>query len=1694
MPSTPPPPPQPHNPEQADRQYVGPREENLPENRTRHTDGPVSADERTDRNPLDTPQTAPKKKGKGMRKKANIKIGTLNINGLHTTTENGLSFEKWAEVNATMKKEKIAVLATQETHLDEHNTQAIHRAFGKRLLIVNSQIEENPRTSAGVAFVLNKDLVETENVKRYDLIKGRAIAIKLTWKNNEETMLVNVYAPNRKNEHQKFWEEVLAELVRNNIPKPDFVLGDFNVTEDTIDRVPPKLDNEGATSALREFRLETGTQDQWRHAYPKMREYTYRGIANGKPVKSRLDRIYIAKNKINFTFDWTIGPSTVPTDHWIVTVKYAPKHAPHIGKGRWTFPLRMIKDKEAIKWIENKGRTLQENVERLQLNPESRSPEDNPQLLWWKFKVDIAKWVNYEAKTKHYKTLTKIANLKKDRESILERPDLEEDTELQWHEAILADKIEYLERVISTNNRERVKAKITLHGEKLGGTWSNLSKSKKPRDIILRLQIPNTTPARYEVRSDKMAELTKIYHEALQNVDLDNNATIDLDERMEEILKEIPDSQKFENPEDSSLNNEVTEDDIEEALRLAKNGSATGQDGCPYELWKKLKKRNEEANKRGRRGFDIVGTLTSVFRDIQTHGIEPNTYFADGWMCPLYKKKDVTRIENYRPITLLNTDYKLFTKTLSLQLLNSVKQIIHKDQAGFIPGRSIFDHIRLSRIMTTYAEVAERNGAIVALDQEKAYDKLTHRYLWKTLEAFNLPRLFIKTVKDLYSDAYTSVAINGEFSSAFKVTRGVRQGDPLSCFLFDIGIEPLACLIRNASNIRGFSIPGKKEKLAINLFADDTVLYLNEEDRYDEVLNLLDKWCLASGAKFNKEKTEIIPIGSKTHREKITRTRKLNQEDNPIHDDIHIAQDGEAIRSLGAWIGNHTQETRPWEPIIDLVRKDLDRWKAVHPTLDGKRLIAQAIVGGRTQFLTKAQGMPTSIREALTKEIRRFIWEDENHTPRLSLTHLEAPQELGGIKLLNLKNRNEAIELVWLKEYLNLSNTRPTWAFVTDILVNETTPKSLNEKTRQNAFLQKWNIPTAGRRAKKLGIDSVRMIKSAKKYNTAFAPINISERLREQLPAWQHLGVEKTIPQNKQAKCLMKNHESAKVKDMMKISERLQGMYRGGTHKPDYTCTCSDCDADKKEGCENPQRCALEAKKRLDKITAKLNPARPPNLDDLTRSRRRRERSPLRPQEDESDEDDDNPAITFNPSVTEKTQLSDCFRTFVDLTKVTNEPATRQPPPGGVALTDESITVYTDGSSINNGKSNAKCGSGVWFEEGSEHNMALKVPGSEQSNQIGEIAAVVATLEKVPNFVPLTVKTDSKYVIEGLTKHLRNWENQGWIGIKNRKWFKRAAYLLRCRTAITKFKWVKGHNGELGNEMSDKLAKEGANKEVEDEILTDVPKKFDLQGAKLSAITQAIAYKGILETRPAPQRKTTKRNLEKIRNDLSNQIGTQETNEAIWAHIRKSPIQTKIQQFFFKTIHDTQKIGRYWLNIPDFESRCFCHFCDADETMDHIIVNCEHPTQRIIWKRAKELWPHNEDTWPTITLGTIVGCNALNIETLQKKKDRMGQEQLTKVHDPGATRLIKIILSEAAYLIWTLRCERVIQGKDRMQREVESAWLKTINRRLSEDKTTATKVIRKEPHTNSVRNTWDRALYKRHRDLPEDWINRSVVF
>ena len=181
-------------------------------------------------------------------------------------------------------------------------------------------------------------------------------------------------------------------------------------------------------------------------------------------------------------------------------------------------------------------------------------------------------------------------------------------------------------------------------------------------------------------------------------------------------------------------------------------------------------------------------------------------------------------------------------------------------------------------------------------------------------------------------------------------------------------------------------------------------------------------------------------------------------------------------------------------------------------------------------------------------------------------------------------------------------------------------------------------------------------------------------------------------------------------------------------------------------------------------------------------------------------------------------------------------------------------------------------------------------------------------------------------------------------------------------------------------------------------------------------------------------------------------------------------------------------------NIQDYKERGICQSCRDDETMEHILTGCSHRTNIAIWKCAENLWPYEEGTWPKITLGTIVGCNALSVKTTKETKGRDGLIRKSKQHDQGATRLLQILISESAYLIWTLRCERAIREREHTEREVTAAWRKVINRRLSEDKTTAVKVLRRKSYVNLVNSTWDRALRKRHRNLPDDWIIRNVVF
>ncbi|KAF8301081.1 hypothetical protein DL93DRAFT_2067484, partial [Clavulina sp. PMI_390] len=229
-------------------------------------------------------------------------------------------------------------------------------------------------------------------------------------------------------------------------------------------------------------------------------------------------------------------------------------------------------------------------------------------------------------------------------------------------------------------------------------------------------------------------------------------------------------------------------------------------------------------------------------------------------------------------------------------------------------------------------------------------------------------------------------------------------------------------MARKSGKIKGLNIrtgPNTSRNVILALFADDATVFLSEDDKPSELWEILDEWCEASGAKFNKPKTVAIPVGSTDYQRQLRLSGKLN----PDHDDsekldafdiLNILMDGEATRILGAFLGNKTSAEQKWNTVVEKITTSLERWNNHHPTMIGRRLIAQMIVGGMTQFLTRAQGMPEKVERRLAQIAWRFIWNIPTGSPPIINDFLFAPFVEGGLAALDLSARVEAIDLIKL--------------------------------------------------------------------------------------------------------------------------------------------------------------------------------------------------------------------------------------------------------------------------------------------------------------------------------------------------------------------------------------------------------------------------------------------------------------------------------------------------------------------------------------------------------------------------------------------------------------------------------------------------------------------------------------------------------
>lgn len=492
-------------------------------------------------NPRDHTHTKKNKKSR-----ANILVATLNMRGRASPDLGNSTISKWSTVQNVMREKKIGILCVQETHLTQEHEMQIESLYSRRLKVINSRDPFRPGNSAGVAFILNKEIINTTETEITEIIPGRALVMSIKWHNNERITILNTYAPNNPTKHPEFWNLISTTWLAKDLPRLDFMIGDFNLTEDALDRAPAQLDNENASNALRDIKHRLDIQDTWRSMNPTSRLFTFYSNTNSY---SRLDRIYTSPRHERNVHNWESCTTAIPSDHKMVLVRFIPKNAPFIGKGRWAWPLSLMNDKKLFDDISNQGIVLQQRITH---QYENRIGEANPQKSWEEFKVNITQLAKRTAKEHLHKIKVRTKQLEDDIKRTLEHRDIDLNENTRRHTAWIENELNHLEKKKFKDSQLHSQANWALRGETISKYWSRMNSTKKPRDIIHCLRRPNSNG--FASRSDEMADIARQHHESLQQDNLPQEIEDIRRTTRLNFMRDIPHNQKLQN-QDSPLHN-----------------------------------------------------------------------------------------------------------------------------------------------------------------------------------------------------------------------------------------------------------------------------------------------------------------------------------------------------------------------------------------------------------------------------------------------------------------------------------------------------------------------------------------------------------------------------------------------------------------------------------------------------------------------------------------------------------------------------------------------------------------------------------------------------------------------------------------------------------------------------------------------------------------------------------------------------------------------------------------------------------------------------------------------------------------------------------------------------------------------------------------------------------------------------------
>lgn len=307
-----------------------------------------------------------------------------------------------------------------------------------------------------------------------------------------------------------------------------------------------------------------------------------------------------------------------------------------------------------------------------------------------------------------------------------------------------------------------------------------------------------------------------------------------------------------------SLVEPINAEEILTTLKACSKKKSPGPDGITYEFYLE--------------NFETVkDDLVLIFNSYVSGNVQPPKEFCESIITLIPKSGDQSLLENHRPISLLNADYKLFTKLLANRISSFLNRLLGPGQTAGLRELSCIDNLKdVRRILTRSMESKKFKGFMLSIDLEKAFDNVNHAYLWKILEKFGFPEQMVTCLKNLYGQASSRVLYKGFLTPEFAIKSSVRQGCPLSMILFTLYIEPLIRAIHLSSS--GVLVYGKF--LKVIAFADDVTIFIKNQQEFDLVMQIILSYSLYANIRMNLKKSCFIRLNNASSGPQIIREQE----------------------------------------------------------------------------------------------------------------------------------------------------------------------------------------------------------------------------------------------------------------------------------------------------------------------------------------------------------------------------------------------------------------------------------------------------------------------------------------------------------------------------------------------------------------------------------------------------------------------------------------------------------------------------------------------------------------------------------------------------------------------------------------------------------------------------------------------------